>query len=52
MRIHVAEYRHRKYFFCSSECRDTFRQHTQRQQLTELARAGSLFSPRVRWGMA
>ncbi len=48
-----AEYKKRRYFFCSEKCRHTFEQQAERFRLNELARAGALFTPgQVRWGMA
>lgn len=49
----TAEYKRRKYFFCSERCRHTFERQTERFRLTELAKAGALMTPgRVRWGTA
>lgn len=48
-----AEYKRRRYFFCSEKCRHAFERQTERFRLHELARAGALLSPgRVRWGLA
>lgn len=48
-----AEYKRRKYFFCSERCRNTFERQTERFRLAELAKAGALLTPgRVRWGTA
>lgn len=48
-----AEYKKRRYYFCSEKCRKQFEHQTEKFRLNELARAGALFSPtQVRWGMA
>lgn len=48
-----AEYKQKKYFFCSERCRHAFERQTERFRLNELAKAGALMTPgRVRWGMA
>ncbi len=49
----TAEYKKRRYFFCSEKCRHTFEQQAERFRLNELARAGALFTPKqVRWWLA
>ncbi|HZI12720.1 MAG TPA: YHS domain-containing protein [Myxococcus sp.] len=48
-----AEYKKRRYFFCSERCRHAFERQAERFRLNELARVGALMSPgRVRWGLA
>lgn len=48
-----AEYKKRRYFFCSERCRSTFEKQAERFRLNDLARAGALLSPgRVRWGIS
>ncbi len=48
-----AEYKKRRYFFCSERCRTAFEKQAERFRLNELARAGALLSPgRVRWGIS
>jgi YHS domain-containing protein len=48
-----AEYKKKRYYFCSESCRCTFERRTKALRMGELARAGALLSPgRVRWGMA
>lgn len=48
-----AEYKKRRYYFCSKGCQEKFEHQTEKFRLNELARAGALFSPtQVRWGMA
>jgi YHS domain-containing protein len=49
----TAEYKKRRYYFCSESCRCTFQKRAEKLRMNELAQAGSLFNPsRVRWGMA
>ena len=49
----AAEYKRRKYFFCSEQCRSAFERHAERLRVRELARAGALLSPgKVTWGVA
>lgn len=48
-----AEYKKRRYFFCSERCRHAFERQAERFRLNELARVGALMTPgRVRWGIA
>jgi YHS domain-containing protein len=48
-----AEYKKRRYFFCSEHCRTAFQRQAERFRAGELARVGALLSPgRVRWGVA
>jgi YHS domain-containing protein len=48
-----AEYKRRRYFFCSKRCLHAFERQTERFRLNDLARVGALLSPgQVRWGMA
>lgn len=50
---HSMEYKKRRYYFCSAKCRHAFEARTERFRITELMRAGALFTPsRVRWGVA
>lgn len=47
-----AEYKKRKYFFCSDACKEQFEGKAQMFRVHELARAGALLTPgRVRWGL-
>jgi len=48
-----AEYKQRRYYFCSEACRLRFEKRTEWFRLTELARAGALLTPgKVRWGLS
>jgi len=48
-----AEYKRRKYYFCSNRCKAAFGREAERIRLHELARVGALLTAgRVRWGMA
>jgi YHS domain-containing protein len=48
----TAEYKKRKYLFCSDTCRRVFQRQALKFRMSELARAGALLSPgRVRWGL-
>jgi YHS domain-containing protein len=50
---HSAEYKRRRYFFCSEHCRDAFAARAERLRLAELARLGALMAPNnIRWGLA
>ena len=50
---HSVEYKKRRYYFCSSRCRQAFEARTEKFRITELMRAGALFTPaKVRWGIA
>ena len=50
---YAAEYRRRRYYFCSSRCRAAFEKHVQRFRVSEMAKVGALLSPgRVSWGIA
>ena len=52
-RSEAAEYKHHRYFFCSSGCKQRFEHETERTRIGDLARMGALFSPEtVRWGLA
>jgi YHS domain-containing protein len=47
-----AEYKKKRYYFCSEKCRSAFHHKTERFRMNELAQAGSLLTPgRVRWGL-
>jgi YHS domain-containing protein len=49
----MAEYKRKKYFFCSSHCRARFQQHAERIRLHDLAKMGVLFAKsKTRWGLA
>ncbi|GHG85656.1 YHS domain-containing protein [Comamonas sp. JC664] len=49
----TAEYKKRRYFFCSERCRHAFEKQAERFRFNELARVGALMTPgRVRWGIA
>ena len=48
-----AEYKKRRYFFCSVRCKHEFERAAERIRMQEAARAGALFTPgKVRWGLA
>jgi YHS domain-containing protein len=48
-----AEYKKRRYFFCSSKCKHEFERAAERIRMQEAARAGALFTQgKVRWGLA
>lgn len=48
-----AEFKKRRYYFCSERCRAAFERHAERLRVSETARAGALLSPgRVSWGLA
>jgi YHS domain-containing protein len=48
-----AEYKRKKYFFCSTRCRTRFERHAERIHLGELARMGALFATSgAHWGVA
>ncbi len=50
---HSAEYKRRKYFFCSGGCRERFERQAERHRVHDLARMGALFTDqKVRWGVA
>lgn len=50
---HTADYRQRRYYFCSETCRHAFQQRTEWFRMNELARAGALLTPgKVRWGLS
>lgn len=50
---HSAEYKKRRYFFCSARCKHEFELAAQRIRMQEAARAGALFTQgKVRWGLA
>ena len=47
-----AEYKKRRYYFCSARCKDEFKARTEKFKLVEQARAGVLFTPgKVRWAL-
>ncbi len=49
----TAEYKKKRYFFCSDRCRHAFEREAERLRVHELAKAGALMSKgRVRWGVA
>jgi len=48
-----AEYKKRRYFFCSHKCKHEFERAAERIRMQEAARAGALFTHgKVRWGLA
>lgn len=48
-----AEYKRRRYYFCSTRCKASFEREAERIRLHELLRVGALLTTgRVRWGMA
>jgi YHS domain-containing protein len=48
-----ADYKKRRYFFCSDACKRAFERRAERLRVRQLARLGSLLSPeRVKWGLA
>ena len=48
-----AEYKKRRYFFCSPKCKHEFERAAERIRMQEAARAGALFTHgKVRWGLA
>jgi YHS domain-containing protein len=48
----TADYKQRRYYFCSEGCKHLFAERTERFRLNELARAGALLTPgKVRWGI-
>jgi YHS domain-containing protein len=50
---HSAEYKQRRYVFCSQRCKLEFERAAERIRMHESARAGALFTPgKVRWGLA
>lgn len=47
-----AEYKQRRYYFCSDGCKSQFHERTEKFRMNELARAGALLTPgKVRWGL-
>ena len=47
------EYKKRRYYFCSSGCKERFEQRAERLRMQELARMGALFAKqKVTWGRA
>lgn len=52
-RAEMAEYKRKKYFFCSSHCKERFQRHAERIRLHDLAKMGVLFAKaKIRWGLA
>jgi YHS domain-containing protein len=50
---HTAEYKRRRYVFCSARCKHEFERAAERIRMHEAARAGALFTQgRIRWGLA
>jgi YHS domain-containing protein len=48
-----SEYKKRQYFFCSHKCKCEFDKAAERIRMSEVARAGALFTQgKVRWGLA
>ncbi len=49
----TAEYKKRRYYFCSDRCQKLFEQRTERSRMSHLAKVGALLSNgKVRWGLA
>jgi len=49
----TAEYRKKRYYFCSECCQHAFEKQAEKLRLTELAKVGALLSKgKVRWGLA
>ena len=46
------EYKRRTYYFCSRRCRARFERQAERIHVDELAKMGSLFEKKARWGVA
>ena len=47
------EYKRRRYFFCSGRCKQRFERMAEKIHVSELAKAGTLFSERkASWGVA
>ena len=47
------EYKKRRYFFCSGECKLRFERQAERHRVQDLARMGALFTAeKVKWGVA
>jgi YHS domain-containing protein len=50
---HTAEYKRRRYVFCSARCKHEFERAAERIRVHQRARAGVLFTQdRIRWGLA
>jgi YHS domain-containing protein len=50
---HSAEYKKRRYVFCSGRCKLEFERAAERIRMHDAARAGALFTlGKVRWGLA
>lgn len=48
-----SEYKKRRYYFCSSRCKERFEKQAEKLRLQDLARMGALFAQaKVRWGVA
>lgn len=48
-----AEYKRKRYYFCSKRCRARFERHAERIHVGELARMGALFATSGgHWGVA
>ena len=48
-----SEYKKRQYFFCSHKCKAEFDRAAERIRMSEVARAGALFTQgKVRWALA
>jgi YHS domain-containing protein len=49
----IADYKRKRYFFCSKHCRARFERHAERIHVGELARMGALFATSgAHWGVA
>jgi YHS domain-containing protein len=48
-----AEYKQKRYFFCSERCKRAFEHEAEKLRMGELARIGALLNQgKVRWGLA
>ena len=48
-----AEYKKKRYYFCSEGCKHAFEQEAEKLRLSELAKVGALLTKgKVRWGLA
>lgn len=49
----TAEYKKKRYYFCSEGCRHAFEKEAEKLRLSELAKVGALLTKgKVRWGLA
>jgi YHS domain-containing protein len=48
-----AEYKKKRYYFCSEGCKHAFEYEAEKLRMNELAKVGALLSKgKVRWGLA